>query len=676
MDARFSPWKALVAFVCLPTAAQSALAQSFDATHLSEPTLFSMPILLHAGDDPGWARPDFDDSNWIVVDPNRSLKDYFPREPRPDVVWYRLHIKVSPAQTGLALGESYLANAFEIFVNGKELLSNGSVNPYAPFTGTADLLARIPDKEIATGALVVALRVHISRAEWTDVYPCLYPTNVILGRESALRDRFWLQLLSENSQSYINDLLFLCLGVVALALFAAQRQRTEYLWLFLFGLSDAAGDVMSAVDMARNFSVWLAAPARSLINTIFEISLIGLGLGFIQVKPSARVKVLIGLATLLFLLGQIGGTSRWLGDAAIEALNTPIQQIIFVAIPIVFLVHFRRGNLEAGVLLVPWLMQTVNIELGNGVFWLSQIARLRDPIHHFWRAVAFYHVGPFQLTLGEFINTLVVTSWGLILVWRTIRITREQSRTENELEAARQVQQVILPQESYSIPGFAVEAIYKPAQQVGGDFFQVLPVPGDGLLLVVGDVAGKGMPAAMLVAVLVGAVRTLARFTCDPGEILAELNVRLLGRTGGGFSTCLVAHIDSHGTVRLANAGHPAPYLDGREIETPGALPLGIGPGQTYEGRSFAVDPGSRLTFYTDGVVEAQNKQGKLLGFERAGALSGRAAREIADAAVEFGQQDDITVITVEREPTPAITLEQARAAAAATLHAVPLEPA
>jgi phosphoserine phosphatase RsbU/P len=675
MYARLSYWKPFLSFVGLLMAGQSAHAQTFDATHLSEPTAFSMPLLLHAGDDPDWARPDLDDSNWIVVDPSRSLKDYFPREPRPDVVWYRLHVKVSPWQNGLAIAEMGLADAFDVFVNGKRLISNGTVSPFIPQTPYAYLQASIPDEQIATGSLTIALRIHISRAEWGWPFPGLDGYSPVLGEASALHDRFWLQQIGGNFQAYINDILFLGLGIVALALFAVQRQRTEYLWLFLCGLLGCAGDAAWVILRARNVPLWFGA-ATTLVNPAFELTLVCLGLSFMQIKPSARVKLIIGFATLLHALGSVGGTTLWFGTAAGIALEAPLEQIAFLAIPIVFVIHLRRGNREAGVLLIPWLMQTINIEFFDSSIWLSQIPSLHTSAPRFWAAATTYHAGPFQFTLGGIIHSLVVTSWALILVWRTIRLSREQALMESELEAARQVQQVILPRESYSVPGFAVEAVYKPAQQVGGDFFQVLSAPGDGLLLVVGDVAGKGMPAAMLVAVLVGAVRTLARFTCDPAEILAELNARLLGRTSGGFSTSIVVHIAASGLVSLANAGHLAPYLDGHEIETSGALPIGIVPGQAYEKLNFQLEPRSQLTFYSDGVVEAQNRAGQMLGFEKARELSTRPAQEIAGTAAEFGQQDDITVVTVEWLPAAGRAAAPERAAGSATLAEMPLEPA
>jgi serine phosphatase RsbU (regulator of sigma subunit) len=168
-------------------------------------------------------------------------------------------------------------------------------------------------------------------------------------------------------------------------------------------------------------------------------------------------------------------------------------------------------------------------------------------------------------------------------------------------------------------------------------------------MIVVGDVAGKGLPAAMLVSVLVGAIRTVANYSQSPSEVLAQLNERLVGRSHGSFSTALAAHISADGWVTIANAGHLSPYLDGREVELPGALPLGVVSATAYESTGFLLAPGSRLTFYSDGVVEAQNQKGELFGFDRAKALSTKPAAEIVDAAKQFGQSDDITVVAIQR---------------------------
>jgi serine phosphatase RsbU (regulator of sigma subunit) len=261
-----------------------------------------------------------------------------------------------------------------------------------------------------------------------------------------------------------------------------------------------------------------------------------------------------------------------------------------------------------------------------------------------------FPIGPFSVSLNEIAGILSIISLTVIMIMRSTRTSRQQAKMEAEIAAAREVQQVILPESSATFPGFKVESVYEPAQQVGGDFFQILPVGEGGLLVVVGDVSGKGLPAAMLVSVLVGSIRTAAEDTTAPEVLLGRLNERLIGRMRGGFSTALAALIAADGQVSVSNAGHLSPYLDGTEVELPGALPLGISSGARYEAAHFHLAPGSRLTFYSDGIVEAQNAQGEMFGFERSGEISMQPAAAIVKAAKDFGQQDDMTVVAITRD--------------------------
>ena len=166
----------------------------------------------------------------------------------------------------------------------------------------------------------------------------------------------------------------------------------------------------------------------------------------------------------------------------------------------------------------------------------------------------------------------------------------------------------------------------------------------------IGDVSGKGMPAAMTVSMLVGTVRTLAQYAQSPGEILAAMNQSMLGRSGGGFTTCLALRVDADGVLTLANAGHLAPYLDGHEVATENGLPLGLSAESQYVETQISLQGQGRLTLMTDGVVEARNAEGQLMGFERTREMAMEPAQRIADAAQHFGQEDDITVLTMEFE--------------------------
>jgi serine phosphatase RsbU (regulator of sigma subunit) len=171
-----------------------------------------------------------------------------------------------------------------------------------------------------------------------------------------------------------------------------------------------------------------------------------------------------------------------------------------------------------------------------------------------------------------------------------------------------------------------------------------MPQAEGGALIVVGDVSGKGLKAAMTVSLIVGTLRTLADYTLRPAEILQGLNRRLIGRIENGFVTCLVLHIAANGETTVANAGHLPPFRDGRELPVSGSLPLGISSGVVYDELSFRLQETETLTLYTDGIIE-------LFGFERLSTMlaSRPEVAKIVDAAEVFGQQDDITALSITR---------------------------
>jgi sigma-B regulation protein RsbU (phosphoserine phosphatase) len=643
--------KSLPVFLILLCAAldsTSSRAQTFDARQLQKPSSIDTEWRVKSGDDPSWSRPDFDDSGWMVVDPKRNLLEYFPTE-RPEVLWYRIRVQVASYQPALTLEEDHLSHAFEIFLNGNPLITNGDISPYRPYTYFAYLTAPIPARDVESGSLVIALRVHLSRGEWSAAIPGLNHNNLLIGRAAAVHDILWLRAITTYAGATLTMLLALIVGVLALALFSVQRERIEYLWILFTALGYVIAFCWRVLLTVRNLPLNWAACVDGTLMLWVLLSPIFMYLAFLRLKIHRRVGAALGIASVLALLEVIGGDYEWMLPSARLALSMPLQLIAYFAIPVVLVVHNRRGNREAGILLIPALLQAIVADFHVVMGALAWSPKLSTWAYWFDQRMTNYQLGPFSIHLSDVANWLFWISLGLILVLRTIRISREQARLESELEAARQVQNVILPDEMGIFPGYSVETVYRPAKEVGGDFFQVWPTTEGGLLLVLGDVAGKGLPAAMLVAVLVGSIRTLAQMTSDPSEILVEMNARLLGRTNGGFSTCLAFRLNVDGSGTLASAGHPSPYLNGREVEVPGALPLGIAPCQHYDTCALQLEQGSHITFYSDGVIEAQNVRGELMGFERARELSMLSAKEIADAATAFGQEDDITVVVIER---------------------------
>ena len=639
----------LAAAVLALLATDSLRAQSFDASQLRRPTELSMPWRMHAGDNPAFADPNFDDSQWTVFDPHRPLTELL--RTRPDVVWYRLHVRLAPGQSHLAVGEISLASAFEIYANGQRIMASGSFTPPTASNYNARLLANLPDTTPGGRELVLAVRIYIFPNEWSPGnYPGLYAGNLTIGDAGALTDHRSLELLSTLMVHGLNMVLSICVGLAALALYLAQRTRREYLWILGLALLNVWGFSYSWLQLAHNLPrEW------SLVGDLAQCAAIcaqiGMVTAFLDYRPQRWQKAALQAAVVLWIAASMGAD---LGALAIRyrvLAWLPVLLAAYLAMPLLLLLRFRRGNREAGILLIPVLLWSANIYMQVLIFFLAflpgipaaTVQKLNNDLNN-------WSFGVLTIGLSDVCNFFFWASLGTILIWRSNRLSREQSRLESELEAARQVQQLIVPEQAAQVPGYAIEAVYQPASQVGGDFYQVIPTEGGELLVVLGDVSGKGLPAAMLVAVVVGAVRTVAAFTTDPARILAELNHRLLGRSANGFATCLALVINTAGHVTWANAGHLPPYLGGRALESPGALPLGIAGGEVYRNLTFQLEPGAALVCLSDGVVEAQNASGQLLGFERTLELSNSPAATVAAAAVDFGQRDDITVLRIERE--------------------------
>jgi hypothetical protein len=234
---------------------------------------------------------------------------------------------------------------------------------------------------------------------------------------------------------------------------------------------------------------------------------------------------------------------------------------------------------------------------------------------------------------------------------RRLRLELDKAALDIELAAASEIQRLMVPEKLPPTPGYAIESIYRPAAQVGGDFFQVIPLGVGQTLVVVGDVSGKGLSAAMIVSMLIGMLHTISRISHDPAQILAELNSRLFERKHGGFVTCLAVRLDPLGHITLANAGHLPPWLNGAEIAFAGSPPLSIFASAAPEQVTLEMRLGDRLTLITDGVVEARDTQGALFGFDRTQALMRQEASPLAlaEAAIQHGQDDDLTVISIIR---------------------------
>ncbi len=243
---------------------------------------------------------------------------------------------------------------------------------------------------------------------------------------------------------------------------------------------------------------------------------------------------------------------------------------------------------------------------------------------------------------------------------------------KNDLEIARQIQQAMLPPPSYSAPGVETFGSSRPANTVGGDFYDILPLEDGRLIIALGDVAGKGSPAALLMALLLAMLRTLVDEQLEPADLATRLNVQVCRQAPGTrFITLFLAFYQPlTGEMTYVNAGHTQPLLLGpnRKAEklTEGGIALGMFEHSTYQTGHVLIQPDELVAVYSDGITEAENPSGQ--PFDESGLestlkvnLNGSLAAvgaavvravEIHTADTRFA--DDLTILLLRRSAAPA----------------------
>lgn len=633
-------------------------AQTVDISSLGTGTVsLAGQWRFQPGDNPRWADPNFDDSGWkrVKVPLTLNKQGYLDFKA---FGWYRLRIlwKEGSRPPDLVLNSGSISFVGEFFANNASIGRTGSFPPRSQVYNFRPILFTL-DHNLWTseGQLLLAVRVWKDPKFASQGYSGFDETAPEIGFPATMQsnmdaaDYALLKAVLPNAAVRCIELI---LGIYLLALACTKTGGPEYLWL---GLA-------FCVDVSYNAILWIFDSTRLLTGAqcILLLDLTDpLFYMFLAYGLWAVFHAKIGRPFQLFLVVMLvvmtahGAMYAEFGRWRLE--KTPFDPLLWMHVAahlIILIFLLRRFSSRFGE--VRWLAISFFVILLASLFELLQslIPSLRD--NDGWSDAA----GQIALAGG-------IVALSYLLMRRFSQAQAEGERLRTEMGAAQEIQSLLLPARLPSTPGFNIETAYLPAQEVGGDFFQITTVSDGSLLIAIGDVSGKGLRAALTVSLVVGLWKEITANTFSPADILLRLNRQLGDSVEGGFVTCLCARLTPDGHLTFVNAGHLAPYWNGKEMITENGLPLGITAQSDYEESHYLLSPNDTLIFISDGVVEARDKARNLFGFERLQQVLAEhpGAEAIARRAQQFGQEDDITVISVSRQAMiaePAVRLQSA----------------
>lgn len=621
---------------------------------------------FHLGDNLGWAAPGLNDATgqngWeeIRADDTWGSQGHFAYS---GFAWYRKQIEVTTAPGApkeISLLIPAIDDAYEVYWNGKLVGGLGTLPPHLVMYNavppqifslgketSGTLAIRVFKAPLATnddgtlggfegvprigGAAAIAAAADSSNFAW------LRGSVVMLGM----------------------SILYALVAGFSFLAWWRDRSRPLLLWMAVFAICPILQFLLTRTHWMLSYA-HVEAVIQTLIS-IREVSQWFVLVWLLELQEDRTLmRALRWLGIFLVIAGFVDGVSLlfypWLISAsgfqiwdAVATFPLVVSEPIPAVLGVIALFRGRKLGFSR------WLVAALAI--ANALYYsVSNISGQGMRFTH-WTLAALLLNAHFSIAgIGIGYSTALYLLLFLAIAYAVVLYARDElqksAQLAGELESARELQQVLVPETQPAIPGFTLTSSYIPAREVGGDFYQILPRPDGSTMIVLGDVSGKGLRAAMAVSLIVGAIRTLAEATQSPAALLAGLNKQLIGRLQGGFATCIALRLDADGNCTLASAGHPAPFVSGREVELPGALPVGVAADAAYTEQTIRLDAGSHLALYTDGLVEARKPTGELYGFARLKELftANSTAAEASEAAVSFGQDDDITVLTLARE--------------------------
>ena len=519
----------------------------FDATNLGSPMVLDKGWRVGITANQEAAAPDFDDTTWALRDARDSIADVpdedrppgppkdgkggpddgppdFPKDHKRPFAWFRMHIRLAQGhgpvsmlielpvshQASMDPGTTGTGQDVDVYSNGRLVPPEGPHGDdaihYLPISRIYNL--DIPSSETSLTLVVRTLNIPFGFGAYTHFFAT---RTLRLGNPEDLSRslELWsIRNLFERLPRVINAVLLVFLSIFLFVLYFTQKGHVEYLWLAFHELIQAPiGFIDLAGSSANLDQLWYVALIFQLVlisaylyfeflNSFLSLRrrwyilllrwsspiIVGVGPSLLMVGHESFVGVLL----VVFVLGSVIWLATWFLFCLITLTNAAV-----------------RRNFEAGLLLIPLILSIV------GIAEPMLTGGMTDWSGHRYHSPLTIQAGPVPIrfaSIADFTGLLAIV---IIIFVRFLRIHRDRERASSELAAARNVQELMIPQEKAATPGFEIDSVYNPATEVGGDFYHIDPTADGGLLVVIGDVAGKGLKAAMNVSMLMGALRRI-----------------------------------------------------------------------------------------------------------------------------------------------------------------------
>ncbi|HEY1212149.1 MAG TPA: SpoIIE family protein phosphatase [Bryobacteraceae bacterium] len=649
---------------CLPSGLP---AQTFNLQTGREPVA-SLDGLwrFHTGDDPAWAAPNFDDSQWPLLRSDeewgqQGYKNY------GGFAWYRFTVAVPDGSRDWSIYLGPMETGYQLFVDGRLAGSFGPIQSSRNYAISSRVFDLSPASASGPHTFHIAIRAWHA-PYWAEFAQggfysssCFGDSRFIARRATTDRSLQWNRFVDEYTYAVLSTLV----GLVVLVLFFIRRQEREYLWFALLLLANA---IDIALGISRDLAL-IPLPVFDFVDGFVRSAALFAALAFFSVvlrTPRSRswwlivALLFISPPTIVFLY-VFNITS--VAIAGLLGTLAVLPAIVWILVSL--LKRSLQRDRDAVILLVPTLLWQGFPLIDNILLITWQLGWQR------WTAYWAFPLltKPFVLRPGPAVGTIYIFALLLFLIRRFSLARQEETRLASELESAHSIQRTLVPPISTSFGGYDLNGLSLPSEEVGGDLVDLVLLPNQSVLAYVADVSGHGLPASILMGMIKTAVRTiLLESSDDSASLLASLCDRLnralpTVKAPHMYATLSAICLAPDGRVQYTLAGHPSILhyrASSRTVQTITChqLPVGLLPVDAYLSHSLQMEQGDLLAIATDGILEAANAQQEEFGSDRIAALLTQLPGQdlaslrdsIVSAAQAFGKQaDDQTILLVRR---------------------------